>query len=78
GLLYNNFAHTRLNLTSLRSIINSSLLYTINLDLLTPPYDNFKEVTEEEMQTQLDSMSLRTGKRIGFRFQADAVKQNGK
>ncbi|MCX6281433.1 MAG: hypothetical protein NTU51_05680 [Bacteroidetes bacterium] len=78
GMLYNNFARTRLNLKTIRSIIYSSILYTINFDLLTPPFENFKEVTQQEMQSQLDSMSIRTGKRIGFRFQADEVVQNGK
>jgi len=77
GLLYNNFPFTKLNLKTIRSIIYSSILYTINFDLLTPPFDNLKEVTEQEMQSQLDSMSIRTGKRIGFRFQEDKASQNG-
>ncbi|MEI8005608.1 MAG: hypothetical protein WCI48_05330 [Bacteroidota bacterium] len=77
GLLYNNFQNTRLNLKTIRSIIYSSMLYTINFDLLTPPFENLKEVTQQEMQTQLDSMSIRTGKRIGFRFQEDKALQNG-
>jgi len=77
GMLYNNFAHTKLNLKTIRSIIHSSILYTINFDLLTPPFDHLKEVTQQEMQSQLDTMSLRTGKRIGFRFQADEARQNG-
>ena len=78
GLLYNNFAHTKLNLKTIRSIIHSSILYTINFDLLTPPFDNLKEVSQQEMQSQIDTMSIRTGKRIGFRFQADEVGANGK
>lgn len=77
GLLYNSFQHTRLNLKTIRSIIYSSILYTINFDLLTPPFENLKEVSQQEMQTQLDSMSIRTGKRIGFRFQEDKALQNG-
>jgi hypothetical protein len=77
GLLYNNFPHSIINQKTIRSIIHSSILYTINFDLLTPPFDDQKEVTLQEMQTQLDTMSLRTGKRIGFRFQADEVEQNG-
>ena len=77
GMLYNNFPYSVINQRTIRSIIYSSILYTINFDLLTPPFDNQKEVTLQEMQTQLDTMSLRTGKRIGFRFQADEVEQNG-
>ena len=47
------------------------MLYTINFDLLTPPYDSVKEVSVYEMQTTLDNMKIKTGKRLGFRFQAD-------
>ena len=78
GLLYNNFGHSSIDIKTIRSIVHSSILYTINFDLLTPPFDNLKEVSVVEMQSQLDTMSIRTGKRIGFRFQADEVVRNGK
>ncbi|MCX6268187.1 MAG: hypothetical protein NTW16_12645 [Bacteroidetes bacterium] len=71
GLLYNNFTGNILDLKAIQNIIHSSILYTINFDLLTPPYDTIKEVTVAEMQTTLDAMSISTGKRLGFRFQAD-------
>jgi hypothetical protein len=71
GLLYNNFPGSDLSREAIRNILHSSILYTLNFDLLTPPYDNIKEVNVAEMQTTLDSMLIRTGKRLGFRFQAD-------
>ncbi|MCX6304712.1 MAG: hypothetical protein NT040_07075 [Bacteroidetes bacterium] len=71
GLLYNNFTGNILDQKAIQTIIHSSILYTLNFDLLTPPYDNIKEVTVAEMQTTLDAMSISTGKRLGFRFQAD-------
>ena len=71
GLLYNNFPNNVLDLKAIQTIIHSSVLYTLNFDLLTPPYDTIKEVTVAEMQTTLDAMSISTGKRLGFRFQAD-------
>jgi hypothetical protein len=71
GLLYNNFTGNTLDHKAVRTIIHSSVLYTLNFDLLTPPYDTIKEVSVSEMQTTLDSMSISTGKRLGFRFQAD-------
>lgn len=71
GLLYNNFPGSNLDRKAIQTILHSSILYTLNFDLLTPPYDNIKEVTVAEMQTTLDTMSIRTGKRLGFRFQAD-------
>jgi hypothetical protein len=71
GLLYNNFTSKTLDVKAIQTIIHSSILYTVNFDLLTPPYDNIKEVSVSEMQTTLDAMSISTGKRLGFRFQAD-------
>jgi hypothetical protein len=71
GLLYNNFTGNILDQKAIQTILQSSILYTLNFDLLTPPYDNIKEVTLADMQTTLDAMSISTGKRLGFRFQAD-------
>jgi hypothetical protein len=71
GLLYNNFPTSMLDQKEIRTILHSAVQYTLNFDLLTPPFDNMKEVTVQEMQTTLDAMSIRTGKRLGFRFQAD-------
>jgi len=71
GLLYNNFNGNILDQKAIQTILHSSILYSLNFDLLTPPYDNIKEVSVSEMQTTLDAMSISTGKRLGFRFQAD-------
>ncbi|TSA26931.1 MAG: hypothetical protein D4R67_06975 [Bacteroidetes bacterium] len=71
GLLYNNFPTSKMNRKAVQNIIRSAMLYTINFDLLTPPYNSMKEVTVLEIQTALDAMQIRTGKRMGFRFEAD-------
>jgi hypothetical protein len=71
GLLYNNFNTSKMVKTTIGSIIRSAMLYTINFDLLTPDFNNVKEVTMAEMQDTIDRMILRTGKRLGYRFQAD-------
>jgi hypothetical protein len=71
GLLYNNFAGNMLDRKSILKIIHSAILYTLNFDLLTPPFDSIKEISVAEIQTTLDAISVSTGKRLGFRFQAD-------
>jgi uncharacterized protein YbjQ (UPF0145 family) len=71
GMLYNNFAKSLIDRQSARQILESSIRYTVNFDLLTPPYDAVKEVTVYDMQTTLDNMRLQTGKRLGYKFQAD-------
>jgi hypothetical protein len=75
GLLYNNFNTSKISKASIGGIIRSAMLYTINFDLLTPDFDDVKEVTVAEMQDNIDRMKLRTGKRLGYKFQAD--KANG-
>lgn len=71
GMLYTNFGTAQITPESVQSIIESAIEYTTNFDLLTPPYDEVKVVSVGEMRTNFDKKSLVTGKRLGFRFQAD-------
>jgi hypothetical protein len=71
GMLYNNFATSVIDREAAKLILESAIRYTVNFDLLTPPYDSVKEVSVFDMQTTLDNMKLQTGKRLGFKFQAD-------
>ncbi|MBI9034945.1 MAG: hypothetical protein JEZ03_10790 [Bacteroidales bacterium] len=71
GLLFNNFGEEVLTEDKISEIVNSSIQYTLNFDLLTPPYDNVKFVTVYDMESTLQNMKISTGKRLGFRFQAD-------
>lgn len=72
GQLYHNFATSVLDEAAITEIIKSSILYTINFDLLTPPYDEVKLVRVEDMQAT-SNIKLVTGKRLGFRFQGDHI-----
>jgi hypothetical protein len=71
GLLYNNFGSEVFDEAAARKLVESAVLYTVNFDLLTPPFDTVKEITLEEMKSIGESNTLKTGKRLGFRFQAD-------
>lgn len=71
GRLYNNFVTSELTNDTVSQIIESAVLYTINFDLLTPPYDDVKLISVAEIQASLDSLMIKTGKRLGYRFQAD-------
>ena len=72
GFLYNDFVNAVIDEQSIKSVIESSVLYCINFDLFTPPFDSVKEVSVSDMQTASESMQIKTGKRLGFRFQADS------
>lgn len=71
GMLYNNFGTSLISSESVQGIVESAIEYTTNFDLLTPPYDEVKLVSVGEMRMDIDKKSLVTGKRLGFRFQAD-------
>lgn len=71
GFLYNDFSHSVIDEKAIISIIESAMLYCLDFDLLTPPYDQVKEVRVAEMKEISSINPMRTGKRLGFRFQAD-------
>jgi hypothetical protein len=74
GFLYNDFDNAVINEVFVRAIIESANIYSIDFDLLATPYDEVKEITLQQKQTQFANSSHRTGKRLGFRFQADSDK----
>ncbi len=71
GMLFYNFATSEVTKGTVRDIIESSIRYTINFDLLTPPYEEVKQVSIYDMQSSLENQKIPTGKRLGFRFMAD-------
>lgn len=71
GYLFNNFGDYIFDQNAVETIVEAAIKYTVNFDLLTPPYLKMQEVTVNEMKNTLDAISLKTGKRLGFKFQAD-------
>lgn len=45
--------------------------YANNFDLLTPPFDQVKEITVGEIKQKTASKRFITAKRLGFEFQQD-------
>jgi len=72
GFLYNNFSSEIITNEKIRSVLESTILYSMDFDLLTPPYNNMKEVSVFEVNEVTTAMNLKTGKRLGFKFQADS------
>jgi len=69
--LCNSFGNQVIDNLALKKILETAVEYCLDFDLLLPPYDNVKEVNFGDMQEYSSNMSLKTGKRLGFRFQAD-------
>jgi len=71
GFLYNDFVNSTIDKDAIRRICESTILYALDFDLLTPPFEAVKEVSVSELLEAANQMQLKTGKRLGFRFQAD-------
>ena len=71
GLIYTNFGHAEFNQEAARTLLRSAMEYTAKFDLLTPPYDEVKEITVGNIQDELAYKKMRTAKRLGFQFKAD-------
>jgi len=71
GFLYNDFINETINKEKIEKIIESAILYSMDFDLLTPHYDAMKEVSVHDVIQVTNAMNIKTGKRLGFKFQAD-------
>jgi hypothetical protein len=71
GFLYNDFVNETISKEKIEKIIESAILYSMDFDLLTPHYDAMKEVSVHDVIQVTNAMNIKTGKRLGFKFQAD-------
>lgn len=58
---------------NLKEIIETAIHYTIEFDLLVPPYDQVKIATVEQMEVEISHSRIQTGKRLGFKFNSDDI-----
>ncbi|MDD2564064.1 MAG: hypothetical protein PHU27_07615 [Salinivirgaceae bacterium] len=68
GVLYNNFGNEIIDKRSMRDVIQSAILYSLDFDLLVPPYDQAAIVTVDQMKIKNSYANMKTGKRLGFKF----------
>jgi hypothetical protein len=73
GFLYNNFGKDLITKEIIKQIIMNSIQYTLEFDLLVPPYDNVKIATVGQLNQKIVSARIQTGKRLGFSFNSDDV-----
>ncbi|HPD53327.1 MAG TPA: hypothetical protein PLI08_05235 [Bacteroidia bacterium] len=72
GFLYNDFSSLEFNEEAVRKVLESAILYSLDFDPFTPPYDQVIQVTVGEIQETEVQAKIATGKRLGFRFQTDS------
>ncbi len=74
GFLFNDFTNQIITKEALKNIIDASLQYAIEFDLLVPSFDEVKLVSVQEMNQITSTVSLKTGKRLGFTYEAGKIK----
>lgn len=72
GFLYNDFPNKVIDKAALKNIIESAIIYALDFDLFTPPFNEMQEVSVSQILEASENMRIKTGKRLGFRFQADS------
>jgi len=75
GFYFNQFMPAPITRNDLRNILESAMSYSIDFDLLVPPYDLVKETTVGNMLESSLNNRMKTSKRMGFKFQADHDQQ---
>lgn len=73
AFIYNNFGSGKIDTDALKKIVETSILYTLEFDLLVPPYDTIKIATVSQMTTKIENSKIQTGKRLGYKFNSDDV-----
>jgi hypothetical protein len=71
GIAYQNFMHQKITKKDLGELVLRIGIYALDFDLLTPPYQAVSQVSVGELQELSSNSKLKTGKRLGFKFQAD-------
>lgn len=70
---HDTFGTGEMNKKKLLEIIQIAIQYSIDFDLLVPPYDAIKVVAVEQMNTKIENSRIQTGKRLGYKFNSDDV-----
>jgi len=72
GILFNDFEKDELTKSNLREIVESAILFALNFDIITPPFDQVKMISVQELIEKNLANVVSTGKRLGFKFQSDS------
>ncbi|WP_320053863.1 hypothetical protein [uncultured Acetobacteroides sp.] len=73
AFLYSNFGNSPITPDALKKIIETAIVYSLEFDLLVPPYDTVKIASVAQMNTKIENSKMQTGKRLGYKFNSDDV-----
>ncbi len=73
GMLFTNYGNEAFSKESLEKIVYTAINYSLEFDLLVPPYDTAKIASVGQAESKIQHSKLITGKRLGFQFNSDDV-----
>ena len=73
GLLENDLSQSISDEDSLKKIVETAINYSLNFDLLVPPYDDVKILAVADIDEKIHNAKIKTGKRLGFQFKSDDI-----
>jgi len=78
GMLFTNYGNEEYSKEALQTIVYTAINYSLEFDLLVPPYDTIKIASVGQAESKIQHSKLITGKRLGFLFNSDDVLDNSK
>ncbi len=73
GFNYSTLGTKKISKETLQEIVEAAINYTLDFDLLVPPYDTVKLATVGQIRQNISDSKTRTGKRLGFQFRSDDI-----
>jgi hypothetical protein len=73
GLVAGDFGNDIIDKDKLKIIVDTAIAYSLDFDLLVPPYDKMSVITVEQIEEKRQTALIQTGKRLGFGFRSDDV-----
>lgn len=73
GMLFTNYGNEEYSKEALQKIVYTAINYSLEFDLLVPPYDTVKIASVGQAESKIQHSRLITGKRLGFQFNSDDI-----
>ena len=71
NFIHNDFISQEMNQKDVLDINQQAILYSMDFDLFAPPYRHVQEISVGQMLSETSGVSVKTGKRLGFKFSFD-------
>lgn len=68
---FNDISAQTVSQEHFKAVIETALVYVMNFDLYTPPYQAVQEISLLQVMELNTNMKMQTAKRLGFRFESE-------